>query len=359
MSFIQNYSSLDKLLHHLAFSVPATQKILCDIENHLYKDELEKILSKNEVFVTGLPRSGTTLLLELLYKTKEFDTFSYRQMPFILSPLIWGKISNFFSKKAVKVERAHGDGMEVSFDSPEAFEEVIWLSFLKDRYVKKDRLEPLVTANTTKIFAKNIKLTIKKLLHSSNNSQIKRYISKNNANCSRIKLLSQLFPSATILIPFREPLSHIGSLMKQHQQFNKMHNEDKFSRNYMRWLGHYDFGANFKPIDFDQWLSAYTDEPDYDDENFWIQYWCAAYEHILNNITNNTYLVDFDKLLSAPTESLGAISKCVVLTNDSKLTDLSDDIRSPTSRAKKSSTIRSDLLNRAADLYQKLKEAAL
>jgi len=360
MSFVQNYSSIDKLLHHLSFSVPATQKILCDIENHLYQDELKLIASKNEVFVTGLPRSGTTLLLELLYKTDEFDTFSYRQMPFILSPLIWGKISRFFSKKAEKVERAHGDGMEVSFDSPEAFEEVIWLTFLKDRYVKQDKLEPLVAANTTKLFAKNIQLTIKKLLHSfSQDDQIKRYISKNNANCSRLKLLSQLFPSATILVPFRDPLAHIGSLMKQHQQFNEMHNEDSFSRNYMRWLGHYDFGQNFKPIDFDKWLDAYDGKPDYDDENFWMLYWCSAYEHILNNITDNTYLVDFDKLLSSPSASLSSISKCVTLSDESKLTDLSKEIRSPTSQAKKSSCIRSDLLARADELHKKLKEVAI
>lgn len=360
MSLAQNYSYIDKLLHHLAFSIPASQKILCDLENNIYKGELKDIETNNEVFVTGLPRSGTTLLLELLYKTNEFDTFSYRQMPFILSPLIWGKISQQFSKKAEKVQRAHGDGMEVSFDSPEAFEEVIWLSYLKDRYVKTDRLEPLIPSNTTKEFAKNIKLTIRKLLlSSSSNGEIKRYISKNNANCSRLNLLTKLFPTATILVPFREPLAHIGSLMKQHQQFNKMHSEDKFSKNYMQWLGHYDFGENFKPIDFNQWLESYEGQPDYNDENFWMQYWCSAYENILDNAENNVHLVDFDKLLSAPEESLSAISKHTKLKDISKLVSFSSEIRSPTSRAKKSSTIKKDILDRANDLYRKLQSSAI
>ena len=360
MSFVQNYSFIDKLLHHLAFNIPASQKILCDLENSAYKKEIASVETHNQVFVTGLPRSGTTLLLELLYKTEEFDTFSYRQMPFILSPLVWGKISKKFSKQAEKVERAHGDGMEVSFDSPEAFEEVVWLSHLRKTYVKEDRLECLVPANTTKSFANNFELTIKKLLiASSHGDDVKRYISKNNANCSRLRLLTQLFPDATILVPFREPLAHVGSLMKQHQQFIEMHNDDKFSQNYMLWLGHFDFGENFKPINFDDWLSSYEGVIDYNSENFWIRYWIAAYEHVLNNLTDNAFLVDYDKLLAEPLVSLQAIAKCVDLKSSSGLTELVSDIRSPTSKPRDSSQIDTDLLNKADTLYQRLKSSAI
>jgi len=92
MSFAENYNFLDRTLHHIAFSVPGVQKLMADIETDLNKKELADIESTNEVFVTGLPRSGTTLLLDFLYKTDEFCTYSYRHMPFILAPLLWKKL---------------------------------------------------------------------------------------------------------------------------------------------------------------------------------------------------------------------------------------------------------------------------
>ncbi|MGB0496079.1 MAG: hypothetical protein ACPGJI_06965, partial [Kangiellaceae bacterium] len=180
MSFAENYSFLDRTLHHIAYSVPGLQKFVAEMESDIYSKELDKIESQNEVFVTGLPRSGTTLLLDLLFKTDEFCTFSYRHMPFILAPLLWKKISQPFSKDAKEVERAHGDGMTVSFDSPEAFEEVIWLSYLKDQYVKQNHLAPLTLKATSKKFSKTIKATLKKLILENQSSEqtTKRYISK-------------------------------------------------------------------------------------------------------------------------------------------------------------------------------------
>lgn len=360
MSLAKNYNFLDKTLHHLAFGVPGLGNMMAELESSLFKKELAGIESNNEVFVSGLPRSGTTLLLELLYKTDEFSTFSYRHMPFIFSPLLWKKVSKPFSKKAEKIERAHGDGMEVSFDSPEAFEEVIWLTNLKEKFVKSDHLVPLTPQNTTKKFAVNMQNTLKKLLlETADGSQIRRYISKNNANCSRISVLTKLFPTATILIPFREPLSHIGSLMKQHQQFLEMHKDDEFSKKYMRWLGHYDFGENFKPIDFDQWLKTIDGKPDYQSENFWLQYWIAAYSNILNSTNNNVHLVDFDKLLRAPAETLSSIADKVDLKAPEKLVECAQEIRTPTSKAKSSEGIEPEIMAQALQLHLSLKQAAL
>ena len=52
----------------------------------------------------------------------------YKDMPFILAPNLWSKLS--FNKKNIDlVERAHGDGIRVSVESPEAFEEVFWMTF--------------------------------------------------------------------------------------------------------------------------------------------------------------------------------------------------------------------------------------
>ena len=108
MPFSNNYSFVDRALHYFAFGAPFVQKVLCELENDLFKRELEEVVSSNEVFVTGMPRAGTTLVLELLYGTGEFETLTYRDMPFILAPLLWDKISGPLRKAGEKVERAHG-----------------------------------------------------------------------------------------------------------------------------------------------------------------------------------------------------------------------------------------------------------
>jgi sulfotransferase family protein len=362
MSFAENYSFIDRTLHHLAFSVPGTQKLVADLESDFYRKKLSTVNSCNEIFVTGLPRSGTTLLLDFLYQTDEFCTYSYRHMPFILAPLLWKKMSNPFSKKAESVERAHGDGMEVSFDSPEAFEEVIWLSYLKNKYVMPDRLTPLTLKNTSKLFASKLSITINKLILEARvdgQPADKRYISKNNANCSRIPVIKRLFPQATILIPFREPLAHIGSLMKQHQLFSEMHKDDKFARHYMKWLGHYDFGDNFKPIDFDNWLDNLKERPDYSSENFWLQYWIAGYKNLAEQKSDNTHLIDYNKLLSQPKESLSSIAKVSKLKQPQDFVLNASKLRAPTSAAKTADTLSSDLLDEANQLYAKLVQLAL
>src|SRR5262245_57481160 len=114
MPFSNNYNFVDRALHYFAFGAPFVQKVLCELENDMFQSELERVGSAGEIFVTGLPRAGTTLVLELLYATGEFETFTYRDMPFIMAPLLWDKLSGSFRKAGDKVERAHGDGMTVS-----------------------------------------------------------------------------------------------------------------------------------------------------------------------------------------------------------------------------------------------------
>src|SRR5688572_33205166 len=89
MSLSRSYSLVDRALHHVAFSLPVVQRTLGELESDLYRKQLDAVTSRNEVFVTGLPRAGTTLVLELLYQTGQFASFTYREMPFILAPPMW------------------------------------------------------------------------------------------------------------------------------------------------------------------------------------------------------------------------------------------------------------------------------
>ena len=55
-------------------------------------------------------------------------------MPFILAPLLWERVSKGFRKPTGLKERAHGDGLVVGYDSPEAFEEVLWRTYWPQKF---------------------------------------------------------------------------------------------------------------------------------------------------------------------------------------------------------------------------------
>jgi len=65
MRLSDRYSTVERALHYLAFSVPFVQKALAELENDLFARNRDRSRSEREVFITGLPRAGTTLLLDL------------------------------------------------------------------------------------------------------------------------------------------------------------------------------------------------------------------------------------------------------------------------------------------------------
>ena len=90
----KDYSFLSKILHHLALGSNFIPEMLHDIELAIFKNKLKFDNLKSHVFVSGLPRSGTTILMRTLYETKRFASLTYRDMPFVVLPNLWSKISN-------------------------------------------------------------------------------------------------------------------------------------------------------------------------------------------------------------------------------------------------------------------------
>ena len=251
------------------------------------------------------------------------------------------------------MQRAHGDGMDVSFDSPEAFEEVIWLSQLRNEIVHSNHLKPLSPDIISKHFSQFFSMSIKKLLLEKGGLENGiRYLSKNNANCSRIAAISKMFPNSTIIVPFREPLAHVGSLLKIHQQFSAEHAEDSFSKKYMAWIGHYDIGANFKPIDFDHWLKNRS-IASYD-ETFWLEYWTAAYRNILAQESSNICFINFDQLLLDSKSILTNLADRIKLKNKEALVSQADMLRSPTSKPVSDSNLPEAVIDSAHRVHEQL-----
>lgn len=362
MSFKKNYNIIERLLHHVAFSFPFVQRILRELESDLYASKLKNINSQHEVFVTGLPRAGTTLLLEMLYKTGEFNTFTYRHMPFILSPVLWGKFSKPFYKNRVEQERAHGDGMKVSFDSPEAFEEIIWLSLLKKSILKENWIETLNKQDNSPELSDLLRSTFRKILYTDEDGKTRqhpRYLSKNNANISRLELVRDIFPGSCILVPFRNPSTHVSSIMRMHRQFLNEHKEDAFSKKYMQWLGHFEFGENFKPFNFNGWLDSILSR-NVQDENFFIQYWIEAYSFVLKSEVDNIVLVDFDKLLVEGAKSLSRIADVLDLKNKDAFINSAISLRAPTTKeVSMEKACHPEVWRRTQQIYSELKRKAV
>tara|TARA_Y100000385_G_C13054046_1_gene621150 strand:- start:466 stop:1452 length:987 start_codon:yes stop_codon:yes gene_type:complete len=267
---MNNYSWLQQKLHQLALSSKFMRKISFDAESSLISINQTK---DNHVFVSGLARSGTTILLNALYESNEFSSLSYNDMPFTLAPNLWSKLS-FLKKSSNLAERAHGDGIKVSNESPEAFEEVFWMTFAED------------DADTKENFKNYIQLINLRY-------QKKRYLSKNNQNIRRIDLISSTFPNSKILIPFRNPIQHAYSLFYQHQRFIKDSKKDIFISNYMKWIGHTEFGPNYIPI-HDKNLYFENNL----DINHWLEQWFLTYYNCYETLRNkdNIYFICYEQL---------------------------------------------------------------
>ena len=81
------------------------------------------------VFIAGLARSGTTILLEKLSRIDGVATHRYRDFPFVMAPIYWGRFVALFGKGQGPKERPHQDSIFITRESPEAFEEPIWQHF--------------------------------------------------------------------------------------------------------------------------------------------------------------------------------------------------------------------------------------
>lgn len=186
----------------------------------------------------------------------------------------------------------------VGFDSPEAFEQVFWRVFTGDKYIKTDRLTLYDIGNDT---LKKYQDYIDNVLLSGNPGVQTRYLSKNNNNVLRLNYINQCFPHAFIIIPFRDPLQHALSLLNQHLHFSKIHSNDKFSLDYMNWLGHFEFGVNQKPFYLND-DATFNKMMQYNktDVNFWLLSWLNYYKYINNTAAKNVILVNYEHFCQVP-----------------------------------------------------------
>ncbi len=353
------YSPMDRLLHRVAFHTAGAQVALADLEDRLYRRRLARCRVDRPVFITALPRAGTTLLLEICAGSREFASHCYRDMPFVLIPCLWGGFSARFRRGGQRRQRAHGDGTLIDFDSPEALEEVVWKAFWHDHY-RHDRLAPWPDETDDEEFAEFFRRHMRKiiLLRRGTDAPAARYVSKNNLNIARAPMLRRLFPHAAIIVPFRRPLHHAASLLEQHRNFLRIHREDRFAAAYMRGIGHYDFGQNLRPVDFEGWLDARR-SPEADALGFWLEYWIAAYRHLLGHRGLSLHFVSYESLCEDPARGLERLADAIGSDDRDALVSAAERIRPPRPREVDVSGVARGILEEADGLHAELRDAAL
>ncbi len=299
---INRYSTADRFFHMLAFSGPAVMKGASKLEDRLMPDAVQEP-DGPPIFVTSLARGGTTALLNALHEVPGIATHTYRDMPFITAPALWNRLAGGRARDVGRHERAHGDGLEIDLDSPEAFEEVLWKTLWPGKY-RADGIALWDTPDRDPEAEAFISRQMRKVIHARRAAPgAARYCSKNNANIARIPYLLEAFPGCQIVVPLRRPETHAASLLRQHLNFLKLQKDDEFIRRYMRDIGHFEFGRIHKPLLFPGFDTGAFDPvtPDH-----WMNYWLHAFRHV-ERYKDRCLFVLQDDMRAEPQETLEAL----------------------------------------------------
>lgn len=263
------YSALSRTLHRLGLARPRQVEMLFDLESATAPPPPAGADAGRHVFVAGLARAGTTALTRAIHASGAFASLTYRDMPFVAAPNLWSRLASRSRREMARTERAHGDGVMVDFDSPEALEEPFWRAFCGEAYIRPDTLLPHeVEAETRQRYRTFVGHVLAR--HGRG-----RYLAKNNNNLLRLDAIVETFPNAVVLVPFRDPFAQARSLQRQHARFAA--SPDPFVRDYMTWLVHHEFGQDHRPFV----IGSTRPQGSPATLDYWLALWVSVHRHLL------------------------------------------------------------------------------
>ena len=317
---------------------PGFWKWLGNVETRVLADHIASLRIEQPIYISGLARSGSTILLELLALHDATATHAYKDFPPVLTPYFWNWFLDRAQKRnTVAVERVHGDGIAVTPDSPEALEEVLWMAFFP--HVHDPTHSHVLDATTdAPAFASFYGNHLRKLLWLRGGT---RYVAKGNYNTTRLAYLLKLFPDARFIIPVREPASHIASLLRQHKRFCQIQREDLRTLRYMQRVGHFEFGFDRRAINTGDGseaaaiMAAWRQGRDVEGL---ARLWCNVYQHIVDRLEVSPALRDamlivrFEDLCDVPESTLRAVfDHCRLPVGDDFVAHAAARLRKPSS----------------------------
>lgn len=253
-------------------------------ETHILADDLETVTIDKPVYVCGLARSGTTIVTEFLNEHADLTSLRYSDFPWLYTPY-WRNWLRQRSQtfKPTPVERAHQDRILVTQDSPEAYEEPLWEHFFE--HCHDTNHNQILTADfENPEFDRFYANHLKKLLLVR---EAKRYLAKGNYNLTRMAYLLRRFPDARFIVPVRNPVNHIASLMKQHKAFMQANQFDARTQFQLSASGHYEFGPARATVNVGDATAVQTINTAWQEGREvegWARHWAMIYGFVLDSL---------------------------------------------------------------------------
>lgn len=284
---MSEYGAIDRALHRVSLAHPAVAEMAFALEQTLYRAPAAG--AGRHLYVAGLARAGTTILMRRIHASGEFRSLTYGDMPFILAPNLWRSMRRGRAVARNGGPRAHDDGIFVDTESPESFEEVFWRTFAGDDYIGPTRLRPHEPGDEVLDRYRSFVASVLRA------GDARRYLCKNNNNILRLPAIKAAFPNAILLIPYRRPLEQAASLLQQHIRFTAIQRSDRFADAYMTWLVHHEFGASHRPFDFGG-ASAHPPET----LAYWLDQWIAVHDWLRASAPADAIWVRYEALCDDP-----------------------------------------------------------
>ncbi len=306
-------SSIDRFAGAVATRWPGLGRRLADIETRAVRADIVDVRIERPIYVCGVARAGSTLLLELLAEVPGVTTHRYADYPGLWTPYWWNWLrSRLPLPRSAPVERAHRDRIAVTRESPEAFEEVLWMHFFSGRH--DPTVDQVLGADRVdSAFAEFYRDHLRKLLAIRGAT---RYLAKANYNLSRIDYLLTLFPEARFVVAIREPQSHIASLIKQDRLFTQWSVQRPDIARQLARTGHFEFGPDKRAINYGDTAAAEAIRASFDAGRTvegYARQWAAAYGWFAARLANDAalarqcILVDYGRLCSDPIQTMSTV----------------------------------------------------
>lgn len=284
---------MSSLVHH----TKGLWRWLGNVETKVLADELSDVEVEAPIYIAGLARSGSTILLRVVSSHPDVVTHQYRDFPFIYIPFWWQQTLDRSVKGELEpAERAHKDRLKVTPNSPEAMEEVLWMAFFSGLH-DPSQSNVLDADTDNPAFEQFYREHIEKLLFVREG---RRYAAKGNYNVSRFEYLLELFPDARFVIPVRQPRTHIASSRKQHRLFCEGATDNDRAIAHLERVGHYEFGPHRRPVNLGDGETVREIEGLWEkgeEVRGWARYWAYLYGFLADRLESNPKLRDATTLV--------------------------------------------------------------
>jgi len=288
---------------------------LAAVETRVLRADVEAVPLESPVYICGLARAGSTLLLEFLAEAPGFASHVYGDFPLLWTPY-WAHWLRAHTPKPKETphERANGDRIAVTRTSPEALEEPLWMEFFPGRH--DPTVDQVLDANAyNETFTRFYSAHIRKLLLARGAG---RYLAKGNYNVSRIGYLRHLFPDVRIVLTVRSPVAHVASLLRQDRRFTAWSAADRSIARQLARSGHFEFGPQKRAIAFGDTAEATRIQACFDSGRTvegYARQWAAVYDWLERTLSADAgladccHIVDYERLCAAPQSELTALYK--------------------------------------------------